>query len=118
MKTLRLLLLPFLGCFLFLIANTAIAQTADQKENIKELILGIPKVSDKTISMVTDAIRQIEGLEFVRYCPEHKLVLVKYDERSFPKGEDVVSALQKKNISMPMFIKEGGFDSVKDLCIQ
>jgi hypothetical protein len=118
MKTLRLLLLPVFGCFLILIANTAIAQTTDQNNINKELILGVPKLTNKTLDIVTNAIKQTEGLEFVQYCTSHQLILVRYDEKLFPARENVVRALEAQNVSMTMLIKEGNFEGVMELCQQ
>lgn len=101
---------------LTLFSENVQSQTVVKENPMSELILGIPKASEKNFSLVTDAIFQVKGIELVQFCPVHQLALIKYDKNTFATKEDVVRALQAKNLSMPMFIKEGSFEDVKDMC--
>jgi hypothetical protein len=111
------IILTFLlaGIFIFFFIP-AKAQTNETGTAYNELIIGVPKISDKTLEIITEAIKSIEGTEYIMFCPEQKLILIKYNNSIFPNKEDVIKAIENKNISLPMFIKEGTFDGVKELC--
>jgi len=83
------------------------AETA-AKANM-ELILGLPKVSEKNLFIITETTEKIGGLVFIQFCEGHKLALFKYDQELFPKPTDVIKAFEEKSIRMPMLVKEGKF---------
>ena len=82
----------------------------------KELILGIPKLTDKTLYNLTGAIGQISGLKYDTYCPKHNLVLLTFDPTKFNRGEEVIQAIKDNDFNLQMFIKEGNFREVKQMC--
>lgn len=52
------------------------------KRATAELILGLPKISDKTLFIISETASKMKGLVFVSFCEGHKLASFKYD-RSF-----------------------------------
>jgi hypothetical protein len=124
MKTIKTSFLILIVSSLFLFSSTIKAQENSQKntqitESVSktgELILGIPKLTDKNLFIITGALETIKGTEYIRFCPEQKLVLVKYNTKLFPNEEEVVQAILRQNVQMPMFIKEGTFAEVIDMC--
>ena len=81
-----------------------------------ELVLGLPKISDKTLFIISETSLKIKGLTFVSFCEGHKLALFRYSKETFAKPEDVIKAFEKENIIMPMFVKEGNFKDVEEMC--
>jgi len=109
----------YITAFLILLSLFSLAQTSDDKElkeTYKELIIGVPKVSEKNLYLITNTINEYKGLQFVMFCPKDCIVLVKYDPRDFEKTGDILDIFKEKNINMPMFIKEGSFKDVIDDC--
>jgi hypothetical protein len=96
------------------------AKETKAKANIvggtKELLLGLPKISEKTLFIISETSLKIKGLNYVGFCEGHKLGMFKYDQSVFKKPEDVIKAFEKENVFMPMYIKEGGFNDVEDIC--
>jgi hypothetical protein len=109
-----------LGIF-FYILEPAHAQTNNNPKEEKctsELILGVPKVSEKNLFLLTSTVTKIKGLKYIDFCEKDKLLLLKYDPATFTKQEDIIKAFQAQNIVMPMIIKTGTFEGVKDLCVK
>lgn len=124
MKIIKSVFLIIIVSYLFLFSSEIKAQ-ADSKDHATindanaisgELILGVPKISDKTLSILTSALEKIRGIKYQMFCPEHKLILVKYNPKIFPSGDDVIKAILKQNIQMPMFVKDGTFEGVMEIC--
>jgi len=88
---------------------------ADKKASA-ELILGLPKISDKTLFIISETTLKIKGLVFVSFCDGHKLAMFKYNKELFEKPEDVIKAFEKENVFMPMLVKEGSFNGVEEIC--
>lgn len=86
------------------------------KRATAELILGIPKISDKTLFIISETSLKIKGLVFVSFCDAHKLASFRYDKELFEKPEDVIKAFEKENVFMPMYVKQGGFKDVEEIC--
>jgi hypothetical protein len=123
MKTIKTSFLILIVSSLFLFSSAIKAQENSQKntqnESVSktgELILGIPKLTDKNLFIITGALEAIKGTEYIRFCPEQKLVLVKYNTKLFPNEEEVLQAILRQNVQMPMFIKEGTFADVMNMC--
>ncbi|MFH0865109.1 MAG: hypothetical protein V1904_02870 [Bacteroidota bacterium] len=109
--------LIFTGAFLlFLIPAKAQTTLTTGTAALSELVIGVPKITEKTLFTLTEAIKTIEGAEYVMFCPEHNLILIKYNPSIFQKKEDVLKAIENKDVKLPMFIKEGTFEGVKDMC--
>jgi hypothetical protein len=83
-----------------------------------ESILGVPKVSEKNLFLLTSTAAKIKGIKYIDFCEKDKLLLLKYDPAVFAKQEDIIKAFQAQNIMMPMVIKTGTFEGVKDLCVK
>jgi len=96
-------------------ANISLPIDKDKVESA-ELILGFPKASDKTIDWIIGKIDETNGLKYQYYCEQHKLVLVKYNKKLYATEQNVVDALSRTNLNMPIFIKEGTFESVMEMC--
>jgi hypothetical protein len=126
MKTNGILLAFLLATTLFLLNSSMQAQntigtdnsqqTISQKVNMAELILGVPKVSDKTIDLITTTIQKVNGVEFIKFCAEYKLVLIKYSTKLYPLKQDVIDAIKRQGVTMEMLIKEGTFAGVEQIC--
>lgn len=87
----------------------------DKKANA-ELILGLPKISDKTLFIISETTLKINGLVFVSFCDGHKLAMFKYNNDLFETPEDVIKAFEKENVIMPMLVKQGSFKDVEEIC--
>ena len=96
--------------------KTSTATKEDKCTN--ELIMGVPKVSEKNLFVLTSAIPKIKGIKYVDFCEKDKLLLLKYDKDVYSKQEDVIKAFHEQNIVMPMIIKSGTFEGVKELCVK
>lgn len=112
---------------LFFAASFAVNAQEDAKANDKkkleskkaattELILGLPKISDKNLFIISETTLKIEGLYFVSFCDAHKLAMFKYNKDLFEKPEDVIKAFEKENVFMPMLVKQGDFKGVEEMC--
>jgi hypothetical protein len=98
------------------IATSVQSQTVAGDKKTGELVLGVPKISDKTLPDLKEAITKTKATEFVAYCPSHQLVLVNYDERTFTSKQAVVDAIMIQKIELTLYIKEGGFNEARELC--
>ena len=96
--------------------NTISESTISKPVKSKELIIGIPKMTDKTLLLFSNAIGQIHGMTYDTYCPKDKLVLITYDSKVFPRSGDVIDAIKNTDFNLQMFIKEGTFSEVKQNC--
>lgn len=114
-----------LALSLFIAVNITVNAQEDTKAKLKaeadkrataELILGLPKISDKTLFIISETTLKIKGLVFVSFCEGHKLASFKYDKEIFATPEDVIKAFEKENVLMPMLVKEGGFKDVEEIC--
>ncbi len=112
----RNITLAFIVFSFFLISSTINAQTANNSEEVSsnnlkigELILGIPKLTDKNLFLITEALKKIKGAQFKQYCLEQRLVLIKYDKKIFSTKDEIIEAIKRQNVQMPMFVKEGTF---------
>lgn len=92
------------------------AKEEAEKRATTELILGLPKISDKTLFIITETAQKINGLIYVNFCEGHKLAMFKYNKELFEKPEDVIKAFEHENVIMPMLIKQGNFNDVVDIC--
>ncbi len=116
--------LAIVVCSLMIVSFVANAQTEtkgttqinDNSSVSRELILGVPKISEKTLYLLTSTILQIEGLQYETYCPKHKLVLVYYNPKKFVRPEEVVQAINDMDFSLNIMIKNGGFKEAKEMC--
>jgi len=120
MKSTKIKMIFLLGFFLFAL-KPAQAQTISNRQDEKctnELILGVPKVSEKNLFLLTSTAAKIKGLKYIDFCEKDKLLLLKYDPATFTKQEDIIKAFQAQNIVMPMIIKTGTFEGVKNLCVK
>lgn len=114
------ILFIFLGLLIF--SSSLQAQTKNKEEKpiedkrFVELIIGVPKVSEKNLFVLTETVPKIKGIKYVDFCEKDKLLLLKYDPEIFPKREDIIKAFQAQNIVMPMLIKEGIFKDVEEMC--
>lgn len=110
------------GIFLFLFAPLLNAQTEKKDSKVvedkcnKELILGVPKVSEKNLFLLTETVPKIKGLKYIDFCEKDKFLLLKYDQEIFLKPEDVIKAFQQQNIVMLMLVKVQTFKDVKEMC--
>ena len=111
-----------LSCILLFVFANVQAQT-EKKESkpvqdrcTKELIIGVPKVSEKNLFLLTETVPKIKGLKYIDFCEKDKLLLLKYDQEMYQKPEEVIKAFQGQNIVMPMLIKTGTFEDVKEIC--
>lgn len=120
-------IISLLSVFIFFISASVQGQSAANKEtdtkiiqktdtSFIELIIAVPKLNEKNIYVLTDAINSIEGLRFFMFCPVHSFVLVKYSPNLFPQKEDVIKTLESKDLKLVMYIKQGNFDAVKEMC--
>lgn len=114
-----------LALSLFVAASIAVNAQEDAKAKLKaesdkrattELILGLPKISDKTLFIISETTLKINGLVFVSFCDGHKLASFRYDKELFEKPEDVIKAFEKENVFMPMLVKQGSFKEVEEMC--
>lgn len=110
---------------LFVAASVTVNAQEDVKAKLKaesdikatsELILGLPKISDKTLFIISETTLKINGLVFVSFCDGHKLASFRYDKELFEKPEDVIKAFEKENVIMPMYVKQGNFKDVEEIC--
>ena len=119
---LRLLILS-----LFVVAGFAVnaqddakAKTKQKEESNKaataELILGLPKVSEKNLFILEETTLKISGLVMVQFCEGHKLGMFRYNKELFATPEDVIKAFEKENVIMPMLVKEGTFKDLEEMC--
>ncbi|MDP2385539.1 MAG: hypothetical protein Q8M29_04150 [Bacteroidota bacterium] len=120
---LRLLILS-----LFVVASFAVNAQDDAKAKAKkqkeesnkaataELILGLPKASEKNLFILEEATQKINGLVMVQFCEGHKLGMFRYNKEIFATPEDVIKAFEKENVIMPMLIKEGTFKDLEEMC--
>ena len=109
-------------CNLFVFSGGIYAQN-NVSENViskptkgNELIIGIPKMTDKTLYLFTNSIGQINGISYDTYCPKHNLVLLTYNPDLFTEPKDVIEAIQNTDFNLQMLIKEGTFREVKQMC--
>lgn len=107
---------------LFFSAGSVQAQ-ADKKENKpvedkcnQELIIGVPKVSEKNLFLLTETASKTSGMKYIDFCENDKLLLIKYDQEIYPRPDDVIKAFREQHIIMPMLVKEGRFEDVKEMC--
>lgn len=114
-----------LALSLFVAVSITVNAQEDAKAKLKaesdkrattELILGLPKISDKTLFIISETTLKINGLVFVSFCDGHKLASFRYDKELFEKPEDVIKAFEKENVFMPMFVKQGSFKNVEEMC--
>lgn len=105
------------GTFLLFLLP-AKAQTTNSTAAYSELVIGVPGIGDKTLYTLKETINSIEGAEFVMFCPEHRLILIKYKSDIFLKKEDMVTVLQTKSPSTKIDMKQESFEEVKELCNQ
>jgi hypothetical protein len=84
---------------------------------IEEIILGVPKITEKNIFLITETVPKIKGLTYVSFCDAHKLLLLKYDKTVFSKPEMVIRAFEQQKIVIPMLIKTGTFEDVNQMCM-
>ena len=83
-----------------------------------ELVIGLPKVSEKNLFVITGTTEKIKGLVFVQFCEQHKVALFNYNKELFQKPEDVVKAFEEQNVIMPMYVKPSSFQEIKEMCAQ
>jgi len=76
----------------------------------------LPKISDKTLFIISETTLKIKGLVFVSFCDGHKLASFKYNKEIFEKPEDVIKAFERENVFMPMLVKQGTFKDVEEMC--
>lgn len=88
----------------------------NEKMATAELILGLPKISDKTLFIISETTLKIDGLVFVGFCDAHKLAMFRYNKEYFSAPEDVIKAFELNNVIMPMFVKQGTFIDVEEMC--
>ncbi|HEY1039276.1 MAG TPA: hypothetical protein VGF30_07715 [Bacteroidia bacterium] len=88
------------------------------KRATAELVIGLPKVSEKNLFVITGTTEKISGLVFVQFCEQHKVALFNYDKELFQKPEDVVKAFEERNVIMPMYVKPSSFKEIKEMCAQ
>jgi hypothetical protein len=122
MKKIKLVTVILLAGNLFLFFLPAKAQTTTTTTTgtaaFSELVIGVPKISDKTLYTFKETINSTEGAEYVMFCPEQRLILIKYNSNIFPKKEDLVTALKSKCPSTTIDMKQQNFGEVKELCAQ
>lgn len=115
-------LLPLTFIFYLMVAfNPVMGQndivvSDNQFVKSQELVLGVPKASEKNLGVLTDIISKIPGLKYDSFCPHHNLVLITYDTKLFNTPEEVIRAIQESNFNMPIFVKEGGFMDANEMC--
>ena len=99
-------------------AISASAQAIAVNEQLNdEVVIGVPKITDKTLSIITETALTIPGIRFEIFCNEHRIITFRYNRELFNSPNEIVKAFKKKNIHMPMNIKEGStFKDVKELC--
>jgi hypothetical protein len=95
--------------------NVGVATSTAYSYNT-ELIFGVSKMTDKTIPIITEGLKKINGVEFHSICESHKLVLLRYDESKIISPEKIIEELVKQNIRIPMLVKKGTFNSVSEIC--
>lgn len=117
MKKQLLFITPGTILLLVLLSAYCFSQTV-KKTNpvIKELILGVPKATDKNLYFLTDAISHVTGLKYNSFCQKHKLVLLTFDQKIYKGPKEVIDAIKKQKMNMPMFVKEGTFKEVTEMC--
>ena len=96
--------------------SVTIDNTNDLDKLSGELILGAPKTSEKNLAIITDVFAQIKGVEYLMFCPEHRLILAKYDIKTYKTVKDVYQVILNQDISMPLQLKEGTFEGVMEMC--
>jgi hypothetical protein len=122
MKNNKAFFLIIMAIAFFFINNSANAQTPISTNSIiqtptkSELILGVPKVTDKNLFLILNAVEQIPGLQYKSYCSAQKLILITYDSSVFNRKTEIIEAITNKGVQMPMFVKEGSFADVNNLC--
>ena len=94
------------------------AKKEADKNATAELVLGLPKVSEKNLFTITGTTEKINGLIFIQFCESQKVALFKYNKEIYSKPEDIIKAFEERNVIMPMMVKEGGFMEVKEMCAQ
>ena len=90
----------------------------DIQDKKQQIILGIPKITNKTLPIVTGALEKISGAEYVMFCPKDKLLIIEYDLKIYPDEEDLIQAFHRQNVRMPMFIKEAVIEEIIEQCQQ
>lgn len=128
MKHVYSLKLKIVAVFIFMLPLALWAQQDNNPKNekakaagtvqMKELVIGMPKINEKNLSLITDVIKQINGLEFYMFCPHHNLVFIRYSSATYTQDADVLTAFTSKDLNMPMFIKKRTFAEAKALCEQ
>lgn len=88
----------------------------EDKSATAELILGLPKISDKNLFIIIETAAKIDGLVYVQFCEGHKLGMFRYNKELFRSSEDVIKAFEKENVIMPMLEKTGSFKDVEEIC--
>jgi hypothetical protein len=93
----------------FIISTDPLVQaiTTTKSDAFSELFIGVPKISNNTLFTFTETINSTEGAEYVMSYPEHRLILIKYENKIHPTKEDIVKTIENKNITFLMYIKEG-----------
>ena len=97
-------------------AKAKAKQEAENKSATAELILGLPKVSEKNLFIIAETAAKIDGLVYVQFCEGHKLGLFRYNKELFRSSEDVIKAFEKENVIMPMLVKQGSFKEIEEMC--
>ena len=77
---------------------------------IQELILGVPKVTEKNLYLLTDIIDRTKGVTYTKYCPKHRLVLLKYNATIYAQKEDVVRAIKSQKFPLTVLLKKGTYN--------
>lgn len=96
------------------VSGQTTAEDADHDVIFKELIIGVPNISEKSVATLSEAIMSIYGLSIVTYIEQDKLFLLEYDTRVFPEKEDAAEAIETNElIKTPVFIKGGTIEETK-----
>lgn len=120
----NIFILPLILVLTACLAFNGAAQTSFDEsskistEKTKELVLGIPKLSEKLLPDLVNIIETTKGLSYVKYCEEHRLVLVRYEGSLYPRKEAIVKAIKDREFYPEIFIKETSFEGVEELCGQ
>lgn len=120
----KLTIITFSIIWIFVIFSGVLhAQNTETKSGViedavtpQELVLGIPKLTDKTLFLITGIIQETNGLKYETYCPKHNLILLTYNPKLFIRPEDVVESILGHDLNFQIFIKVGNFDVVKEMC--
>lgn len=110
------------GTFLILsVSNNTSAQSGQVIEKInskesKELVIGIPKITNKHLPELISIIESTSGMEYVEFCQKQRLVLVKYDDKVFNRCEGISTLLKSKGFNLPIQIKKASFKDVAIMC--